>query len=499
MGWLGFKGSTSWLVAAVGLVLWTAIPVAIAQDEGADPAIGAVDDESDIATGDLTVEVDSPTDDREIADRLTRILQSTERFTRPAVRVENGVVFLSGETDDPSNREWASELAKNTQGVAAVVNNITLKAEPLWTLQPALRELRMLWQDTVRITPLIVIGLVILCIAFFASRIAVTAARRPLQRRVQSELVRGVILKLVAMLIMVFGVYLFLRISNLTTLAATLLGGTGLLGLALGFAFRDIAENFLASILISIQRPFRIRDTIEVSGHTGVVQKVTMRETVLMDFDGNHIQIANATVYKDTIRNFTANPKMRVGFKVGIGYDADLRDAQNLALDVLQEHSVVLKDPEPVVLIEELGAATVNLRIYFWINGHDHSKVKVKSSIMRLVLHAFENAGVSLPDEAREVIFPDGVPVQMLPERTDDDAGTGASRTTTPAVRRAGADDEEEEVTEAEGDLRSEVADIQRQAEASRSPEDSAAIMTADDDGGSDADAHQRSPEPVGH
>ena len=118
--------------------------------------------------------------------------------------------------------------------------------------------------------------------------------------------------RFISILIMLLGVYVFLRLAALTEFAVAVMSGTGLIGLILGFAFKDIAENFISSMLLSIQRPFKIDDVIEVDGRLGVVRKVTARATTLVDFDGNHIQIPNATVYKNVIKNFTANPKMRV-------------------------------------------------------------------------------------------------------------------------------------------------------------------------------------------
>src|SRR5690606_3279323 len=129
---------------------------------------------------------------------------------------------------------------------------------------------------------------------------------------------------IVAAPVLLIGIYLVLRITGLTKIAATVVGGTGLIGLILGFAFRDIVENFLASVLISIQRPFRLGETIQVLNFTGVVQAVTTRGTVLMTLEGNHVQIPNTTIYKEAIVNLSANPNIRMDFMVGIGYDASI-------------------------------------------------------------------------------------------------------------------------------------------------------------------------------
>ncbi|MEC9372522.1 MAG: mechanosensitive ion channel domain-containing protein, partial [Planctomycetota bacterium] len=237
---------------------------------------------------------------------------------------------------------------------------------------------------------------------------------------------------------------------------------------------RDIAENFLASLLLSIQRPFRLGDLIEVDGHLGIVRKVTSRGTLLIDFDGNHIQIANSTVYKNTIKNYTANPLVRINFMVGIGYDDTISHAQQIIRGVLDAHPSVLSDPEPLVLVEQAGASTINLRVYAWIDGARHSMLKMKSSLIRLVVNALADAGVSMPDEAREVIFPKGVPITQAeappprPKREPDVA---------PSPARDGPVRDEAVAVEAEGDLTSEAPELERQANRARDPEKGANVL----------------------
>jgi small conductance mechanosensitive channel len=200
----------------------------------------------------------------------------------------------------------------------------------------------------------------------------------------------------------------------------TVVGGTGLIGLVVGIAFREITENFLASIFLSMQRPFETGDLVEVSGETGYVQQLNMRTTILMTLDGNLVQIPNASVYKSNLRNFTTTSNRREDFVVGIGYDDAIDEAQEIARKVLADHPAVLNDPEPSVLVDSLGRSTVNLRVYFWLNGRTHSWLKVRSSVIRLVKRAFQKHGISMPDEAREVVFPQGVPVTVLDGKPAD-------------------------------------------------------------------------------
>lgn len=418
-----------------------------------------------------TVAVESVVTDPEIQARLSRIMEATGWFEPVEVRVDQGVVFLGGMTGSATHREWAGRLAGNTEDVVAVVNQIEVSEGTLLDLAPAWSEVRAIGAGAVRMLPLLVTGALLLVVTWIATKAVSRGAGRVLSRRMQSPLLRSVVARAIAVPVFLLGLYLVLKVSGLTRLAVTVLGGTGLLGLVIGFAFRDIAENFLASILISMQRPFKGGDLIEVAGFKGYVQSVNTRSTLLMQVDGNHVQIPNATIYKGTIVNFTANPRSRFEFVVGIGYDDSISGAQAVAMKVLENHPAVMKDPEPLVLVDTLGAATINLSVLFWVDISKYSGLKVRSAVIRLTKRAFDQAGISMPDEAREVVFPQGVPVHMV-EGGAGERGSPAAHTAsraTPVSRRPEADDSA--ATEAEGGLENDAEDIERQARTAREPE----------------------------
>jgi small-conductance mechanosensitive channel len=140
---------------------------------------------------------------------------------------------------------------------------------------------------------------------------------------------------------------------------------------------------------------------------------------------------------------------------------------------VLTNHPAILRAPEPLVLVESLGAATVNLRILFWVDGNQHDWRRVKSSVIRLVKRAFQQAGISMPDDAREVLFPHGVPLRMVESQAEatHDGGRHAPMPPAPVA------EPEAVATAAEGDLRSEEQQIQEQARQARSPEGSENLL----------------------
>lgn len=428
--------------------------------------------EEDVAsdtTQPTQVEVNPVADDEDIAARLERILNATEWYKNAEVIVEEGVVFLKGTTTSDAHKQWATNLASNTQDVVTVANRMQVQDPSVSDFSSAWQELEKLRRNLIEAVPVTIVATVLFVAAWLFAKLLAQLARRVSQRRTESHLLSEIIAKAVAIPALLIGIYLALRVTGLTRMAATVLGGTGLLGLVLGIAFRDIAENYLASILLSIQRPFRAGDFILIEGRQGIVQSVTTRGTTLMTLEGNHIQIPNSTIYKGIIENFTANPNMRVDFIVGIDYECSVAEAQETIYGVLLRHPAVLEEPEPLVLLDELAAATVNLQVLFWINASEHSVLKVRSSVVRQTKLALEEAGFTMPDEAREVIFPKGVPVNMLDH---------ALATQEPRKPQASVTQDGELVTASEGDLGSESTQIERQAEASRRPEESSELLT---------------------
>jgi small conductance mechanosensitive channel len=313
--------------------------------------------------------------------------------------------------------------------------------------------------------PLVALATLIILATWLIARLVAMAVRLLFAGRIESPLLLSVIARAFAIPVFLLGLYFVLQFSGLTRLAITVLGGTGLIGIIIGFGLRDIAENFLASILLSVRNPFHAGDLIDVGGHSGVVQNLNVRSTVLRTLDGNQVQIPNSIVYKSIIKNYSSIPNRRAEFAVGIGYDSSAAKAQVLIAEVLQEHPAVLKTPEPLVLVEELGAATVNLRIYYWFDSAAYSPNKINSALLRQTKNALLKGGIELPDAAREVIFPKGVPfIQMTSkEQVLPKAGSSAS-----AARAA---DEMSDTTPSEGGLSNETVEMRQQQSEGNLPE----------------------------
>lgn len=409
-----------------------------------------------------SVSVEPVARDEEIAERIVEIMKSTGWYKFSRVEVKEGIVFLDGRTTNADHKLWARNLASQTQDVVAVVNRIQVIQEANWSFAPALAEIKSLGNQIVTSLPLILLAIVILPFTWWLSTLAAKGLRRWLLGGIASPFLRDIAARALALPIFLLGLFVVLQVAGLTQIAISVVGGVGVLGIVVGFAFRDIAENFLASLLLSIRRPFRSGDYIEVAGMAGSVRSMNTRSTVLLSSEGNHIQIPNATIFKSTIINYTASANRRDTVTIGVGYDVSVARAQSLILDVISAHEAVLNEPEPMILVDGLGSSTINIKAYYWVNARDFSVLKVKSALLRQITKRLTDEGVSMPDDAREIIFPQGVPVVQL---------DGAAEKTALAIAKEGLVENVEEAADVaaaevaieavEGDLQNEQKEIE--------------------------------------
>ena len=198
--------------------------------------------------------------------------------------------------------------------------------------------------------------------------------------------------------VLLVGVVLALELLDATALVGAVLGTAGVLGVAIGFAFKDILENYLAGILLSLRQPFAPRDHVVIEGHEGLVVKLTSRATVLMTLEGNHLRLPNALVFRGVILNYTRNPSRRFEFEVGIGVHEDLVRAQDIGVSKMAAVEGVVEEPAPRAFITTLGDSDVRVRYQGWVDQRSHDFAQVKSEAIRAVKLALEHAGMDLPE-----------------------------------------------------------------------------------------------------
>ncbi|MFC5051938.1 mechanosensitive ion channel domain-containing protein [Rubritalea spongiae] len=353
--------------------------------------------QDDVKENNDLIAVQNVTSDEAIKNRISEIYQAVGGFDGITITVQSGVVKLTGEIADDSTREDAVSLASRTDGAVLIIDRLEEPVEITNQLAPAYEKVQEMGRALVTKLPLIAAALALLFFGYLLSRF-ISKHHNWLDRMNVSSLSKQLILRLITLAIGLLTVLTALELLDATAIVGAIIGAAGLVGIALGFAFKNIVENYLAGVLLSTRNPFEIGDSVEIDGNTGKVALLTARDTVLVTLDGNHLRIPNAVVMNSVLTNFTRNPLRRFDFYVGVSTDFDLDKVKRIAMDILKENPAVLEDPSPMVVVDNLGDSSVMIRLFGWVNQTNHDFLKSKSESIRLVKEAFDDAGIEMPE-----------------------------------------------------------------------------------------------------
>jgi small conductance mechanosensitive channel len=339
----------------------------------------------------------SPTLDHTIETRLETIYAELPKLEEVEVEVEAGVVHLRGQVFELEASNEAEAIARRVEGVVAVDSDIEQIRSLGRRLRPLLDDLETRLVEFLAFLPLLLVGLLLITASWLIARLL--ARWRGLYRKVTpNAFVREIAGQVVRAGIIVLGMVLALELMGATTLIGAVLGTAGVVGLAVGFAFKDTAENYIASILMSVRKPFEPNDLIGIEGHTGRVVRLTSRATTLLTLDGNHVRVPNAAVFKATIINYTRNPERRFSFELGVAVEAELAKVQELAIETLRAMPGVLDQPPPSCYVEGFGDSAMLVSIGGWIDQRQADWFKVGSEARRRIKAAFDQAGIEVPE-----------------------------------------------------------------------------------------------------
>lgn len=336
-------------------------------------------------------------DDHEIDARIEAIFDEMGGMNTVFVTVRSGVVTLRGKVREAALAEQAEAIAGRVTGVVAVKNEIEEVTSLSLRLEPVYERLTKRAVQTVAYIPLLAVALVVWALIYAAGWYC--AGRDwPWNRIAPNSFIASLLRQLVRLVFFIGGAVMALDILGASALLGTILGAAGIVGLAIGFAVRDTVENYIASILLSVRQPFSPKDYISIENYEGFVISLTSRATILIDPDGNHIRIPNATVFKSNITNYSRNPQRRFLFNIGIAPESNSDKALELALAKIRSLDFVLDDPGPDGWIDEIGDSTIKLKLTGWIDQNKTSFLKARSESMRLVKLELEANGIPLPE-----------------------------------------------------------------------------------------------------
>ena len=372
--------------------------------------------------------------DQRIAERIRGIFSELPRLSGIDVAVSGGVVTLSGIVSENEDSDRAEAIAGRVSGVVTVENAIE-RDTSVGGATAGVRNVTERFAGFAAMLPLLGAALLVwLVIALIGYLIAGIGALW--QRLAPNGFLAELIASAIRFAFVVGGLVIALNMLGAGALMGAVLGGAGVVGIALGFAMRDTIENYVASLMLSLRQPFRANDHVVIDQHEGRVIRLTSRATVLMTLDGNHLRIPNGAVFKAVILNYTRNPQRRFEFDLGIDADDDLTAARKLGRDTLGNLDFVLADPAPEAWIIEVGDSNIVLRFLGWIDQSSADFNKARSNAIAAVKSALETGGFALPEPIYRLRFDartPPLPITRGTESRDADRPSAGPRAPQPA------------------------------------------------------------------
>ncbi|WP_201556832.1 mechanosensitive ion channel family protein [Psychrobacter sp. 72-O-c] len=342
--------------------------------------------------------------DDDIRQRISGIFSEIEGLKTVNVSVTQGVVTLTGETPNEKKAQQAINLTNRLTDVVTVDDKIDRTLDVQDNVTTVYQGLKNQGKTLIKALPLLFVGIIIFgMVTWFGSWLS--NRKKMWQHLTPNPFVAELLSQTVKVIFIIFGLILALSLIGAETILGTLLGGAGVIGIAVGFAVKDTIENYIASLMLSIRQPFRARDQIVINGQEGIVVRLTSRATILMTLDGNQLRIPNAEVFKGTILNYTKNPERRFTFELGVDANDDPLAAIKVGLDAIGTLDFVLAKPKAIAIITEVGDSNIVLEFQVWVDQSETDFLKARSIAIRETKHALENEGFSLPEPIYRLRF----------------------------------------------------------------------------------------------
>lgn len=254
--------------------------------------------------------------------------------------------------------------------------------------------------------PNLIIAVVVFLLFYFGARVARNLFQRTLGRVSHNRQVNGLIATSSYVALLIVGVMTALGILNLSGVVTSLLAGVGIIGLALGFAFQDLAANFMAGILIAIRQPFDIDDVVETNDFTGTIEKVSLRSTSLRTFQGQIVLVPNKDIFGNPIVNYSVTRKRRIDLSCGVAYGDDLKKARELAIEAVKTIDYLDTSKEVQLFYTEFGDSSINFEVRFWIDFKKQVDfLRAQSDAIIKIKGSFDANGITIPFPIRTLNF----------------------------------------------------------------------------------------------
>ncbi len=263
----------------------------------------------------------------------------------------------------------------------------------------AIRETLEIWgNELVARVPNMVVAVLVLVTFVIIGKIARRAVAGVMQRASDSRAVAHLLSTMAYVFSIAIGAVIALNVLELGGAATSLLAGAGVVGIALGFAFQDIAANFISGIIIAFQKPMRVGDLVETNDYYGVVKNITLRMTQIQTLQGQMVFIPNKDILLNPLIEYNTLKKRRIDLDCGVRYSDDLEKTKEVAIEAVKKLKTTNADQPIDLYFHEFGDSSINFTIRFWTGFKNETDfLEARSQAVIAIKQAFDNNGISIP------------------------------------------------------------------------------------------------------
>lgn len=258
----------------------------------------------------------------------------------------------------------------------------------------------------IKLLPNIVMAAIILVIGFYIAKFIRKIAIKLIGKVSKNLTLNNLFSSVIYIIFLGIVIFTALSILQLDKAVTSILAGAGILGLALAFAFQDIAANFMSGIFISFRKPIQVGDIVKLQDYMGKIKEVNLRDTVMETFQGQTVIIPNKEVFQNAIENYSYINKRRLDLSVGVSYGDDLEKVKQITIDAVKNIADLSKEDEITVFFNEFGDSSINLSIRMWMNTAEQAVYnEVRSLAIINIKKAYDANDIMIPFPIRTLDF----------------------------------------------------------------------------------------------
>ncbi|HMQ67940.1 MAG TPA: mechanosensitive ion channel family protein [Ignavibacteria bacterium] len=262
------------------------------------------------------------------------------------------------------------------------------------------------FSEFVRLLPNILLAALILVAGFFTAKLIRDFSAKYVKKISSNSALNSLFSSIIYVFLIGVTIFTALSVLQLDKAVTSILAGAGIIGLALAFAFQDIAANFISGIFISFRKPISIDDIVKVGDYMGEIKEINLRDTVLQTFQGEIVIIPNRDLFQNPIVNYSSLGKRRFDLRVGVSYGEDLEKVREVTLNAVKGIEELSKENETTLFFDGFGDSSINFTIRLWVDDCSQSSfLMTGNKAIMLIKKAYNENDIMIPFPIRTLDF----------------------------------------------------------------------------------------------